>query len=96
LAGSAPAVALQADNAKALVGLGVAPQLGRPEEAIEKYRLALQLNPQEADAHNNLGWTLASEGRIAEAVPHFERALALNPGDKNARRNLDRARQVQR
>lgn len=35
---------------------------GRPKEAIETHRLALELNPKEADAHNNLGWTLASEG----------------------------------
>jgi tetratricopeptide (TPR) repeat protein len=45
---------------------------------------------------NNLGWTLASQGRIAEAIPHFERALALNPGDENATENLERARHAQR
>ena len=77
------------------VGLGVAlTQLGRPEEAILKYQLALELDPRDAAAHNNLGWTLASQGRIADAVPHFERALDLDPAYDNARRNLDRARQL--
>jgi len=68
--------------------------LSRTEEAIRNYRLALELDPRDVAAHNNLGWILASQGRIAEAVPHFERALALNPEDENARRNLDQARQI--
>ena len=71
-------------------------QLGRPDEAIERYRRALQLNPRDDNAHNSLGWTLASGGRIAEAVPHFQRALEINPANLNARRNLEQARQLQK
>ena len=75
------------------MGAGVAlTQLGRPREAIERYERALQLNPDDTDAHNNLGWTLATNGSVAEAVPHFERALALNPRDENAKRNLSQAK----
>jgi Tfp pilus assembly protein PilF len=69
-------------------------QLDRPEEAIREYQIALQLDPADAAAHNNLGWTLANQGRIAEAVPHFERALAINPQYENARLNLDQARRL--
>jgi Flp pilus assembly protein TadD len=69
-------------------------QLGRTEDVIRNYRLALELDPGDVAAHNNLGWVLASQGRVAEAVPHFERALSLNPEDENARRNLDQARQI--
>ena len=41
-----------------------------------------------------LGWTLASEGRIAEAVPHFERALSLDPEYPNAKANFEQARRM--
>jgi Flp pilus assembly protein TadD len=75
---------------KALVGSGVAlTQLGRSRDAIERYQRALKLAPDDVEAHNNLGYTLASEGHLDEALPHFERALALNPSDENARRNLE-------
>jgi tetratricopeptide (TPR) repeat protein len=80
---------------KALVGEGVAlTELGRVNDAIARYQRALDVNPNDADAHNSLGYTLANDGRIAEALPHFERAVALNPGDENAKRNLEQARQV--
>ena len=71
-------------------------QLGQSRDAIERYQRALNLAPDDVEAHNNLGYTLASEGHIDEALPHFERALALNPGDENARRNLAQAREVLR
>ena len=48
-----------------------------------------------ADAHNNLGATLASLGRIDEAIDHFQAAVRLRPGDPDAARNLDQARAVQ-
>jgi Flp pilus assembly protein TadD len=52
------------------------------------------MNPNDADAHNSLGYTLANLGRVAEALPHFERAVALNPGNDNAKRNLEQARRA--
>ena len=37
------------------------------------------LSPDYVEAHNNLGNTLAREGRLADAIPHFERVLELDP-----------------
>jgi len=52
----------------------------------------LKIKPDWAEAHNNLGIALASQGRISQALPHFERAVELNPNMADARANRDQAR----
>jgi TolB-like protein len=42
-------------------------------------RRALELDPNDAEAHAQLGEALAFAGRLAEARDAFDRALALNP-----------------
>jgi tetratricopeptide (TPR) repeat protein len=66
----------------------------RFNEAVPLLRSAVELLPDSAEAHNDLGVTLASLGRVAEARLHFERAVALKPDFAEARQNLQAARQV--
>jgi Tfp pilus assembly protein PilF len=40
---------------------------------------ALQVNPRSALAHNNMGFTLAEQGRLEEAIAHYQQALQLRP-----------------
>lgn len=40
---------------------------------------ASRLNPQDSDAHNNIGVLLTDLGRYAEASNHLGKALMLNP-----------------
>jgi tetratricopeptide (TPR) repeat protein len=47
------------------------------DEAIQHYERAIQLDPDYANAHFNLGLALAGQGRAAEAEQHFEQALKL-------------------
>ena len=41
------------------------------------YQSAVDRNPNDAEAHNNLGQALERLGRVPEAVAHFERAVSL-------------------
>jgi tetratricopeptide (TPR) repeat protein len=65
---------------------------GRLPDAIAQFEAALRINPNFAEAHNNLGIALASTGRgLPEAVTHFETALRINPGYAQASANLRNA-----
>jgi tetratricopeptide (TPR) repeat protein len=59
-----------------------------PERALESYRRALELAPDHADAHLNLGCLLHEEGRFTEAEAHYRDALAARPDDATASFNL--------
>ena len=62
--------------------------------AIAEWEKALEINPRDAMAHNNLAASLMTERRFTEAMAHFEKALDLNPGSAEAARihiNLGRA-----
>jgi len=59
-----------------------------PEEAMAAYRRALELDPDLADAHVNLGRLLHERGEIAEAERHYRLALAARPDDTTAAYNL--------
>ena len=52
------------------------------DNAIEEYRNALQLNPNNFEAHLKLGSLLFnSQKRAEEGMAHYSRALALRPND---------------
>src|SRR5205823_5747475 len=53
----------------------------------EHYRQALNIKPDYADAHYNLGGALAQQGKLADAVHHYQRALQITPGDADAHTN---------
>jgi protein O-mannosyl-transferase len=70
---------------------------GRLPEALAEWDAAIRLDPAYAprlkqpmaEAHNNLGVTLASSpGRLPEAISHFEAALLLAPDYADAHYNL--------
>jgi tetratricopeptide (TPR) repeat protein len=54
-------------------------------------KAALQLWPDFADAHNNLGLALSALGRNEEAVEHFQAAVKLRPDDGQTHSNLGNA-----
>ncbi len=62
--------------------------LRRYEEAIGCYQQALDLDPEDAELHNNMGVCLGELGRIHEAAACFEQAVARRPGYAEAWANL--------
>jgi Flp pilus assembly protein TadD len=66
----------------------------RLSEAIERFREALGVRPDFAEAHNNLGVALAHLSRSAEALEHFRQAVRLQPEFDQARANLRAAEEA--
>src|SRR5262245_21851159 len=52
------------------------------------YRRGLELDPNDAELRNALGWTLFQEGRTAEAVTEYQRALAAKSDSAKSHNNL--------
>jgi tetratricopeptide (TPR) repeat protein len=59
-----------------------------PDEAGDAYRAALELEPEFADAHVNLGRLLHEVGDVYAALVHYRAALSLRPGDATAAFNV--------
>ena len=72
--------------ALAMLGNGLA-EAKRLDEAEEKLRQSLRLDPNEADAANGLGAVLIARRNPAEAVPLLERALSVRPSFAEAHVN---------
>jgi tetratricopeptide (TPR) repeat protein len=64
---------------------------GKLDEAVAHYRRALDLKPDYADAHNNMGNALREQGRLNEAIACFRRALDLKPDYPDAHNNMGTA-----
>jgi tetratricopeptide (TPR) repeat protein len=63
-------------------------QLGRPNEAIAHYDLAIQIDPDYKEGHHNLGLTLAGRGDVEGAKREYTEALRIDPRYKEAHNNL--------
>jgi tetratricopeptide (TPR) repeat protein len=61
---------------------------GRADEAVEAFRRAIELAPDDVAARTNLGDALARLGRLEEAREILEEATRIDPGDAKARFNL--------
>ena len=64
---------------------------GSVGEAISQYQMALEINPDYAEAHNNLGSALLQQSNVDGAIYHFQKALQINPEFAEAHNNLGNA-----
>ncbi len=60
----------------------------KPDEALACWRRALELRPDFAEAHNNLGNALKDQGELDQAIACYRRALQLKPDYAEALHNL--------
>ncbi len=63
-------------------------QSGYWTDGAEFLRHTIDVNPDAAAAHNNLGKILLQEDRADEAIEHFRKALTVDPDDAKAENNL--------
>jgi len=60
--------------------LGIAlGEQGKPAEAIEAFRKAIEIQPDYISAHDNLGVALQQQGKLAEAIEAFRKAIDIQP-----------------
>jgi tetratricopeptide (TPR) repeat protein len=52
---------------------------GKLDEGIDHYRQALRLNPNDAEAHFNLGITLGMLNDVDGAIRHYRQAVSIRP-----------------
>ncbi len=63
------------------------------EGAVTEFRMALSLNPDDAELHRNLGKALQDKGDLDDAIVEYRMALSLNPNDAEVHSNLGKALQ---
>jgi tetratricopeptide (TPR) repeat protein len=79
------AVALGRDEIRHLYTLGeVRLALGNEEESAEAYRAVLNLDPEDPNAHLEIGLYHERRGEIEKAEQHFVEALKHDPGNPRA------------
>jgi tetratricopeptide (TPR) repeat protein len=61
---------------------------GKFEAAIAEWNRAIELAPEDAKAHNYLGFALAQQGRPGDALFQLQKAVALNPSYSAGHNNL--------
>ncbi|CAA9393686.1 MAG: TPR domain protein, putative component of TonB system [uncultured Rubrobacteraceae bacterium] len=82
---SEEAVALGRDEIRHLITLGeVKLALGDDEGTAEAYRAVLALDPENPDAHLELGILHERRGEMTEAEEHFVESLKADPGNPRA------------
>jgi tetratricopeptide (TPR) repeat protein len=63
-------------------------ELGKYQEAIESYKQAIRINPDDEYAHNNLGVAYRKLGKYEEEIESYKQAIRINPDDRDAHNNL--------
>lgn len=74
-------------------GISVA-QKGMWREALFRFQRAVQIDPENASAQNNLAVALEQMGEFDRAREHYEKALDLKPKDLYIQQNYDLFREA--
>jgi Flp pilus assembly protein TadD len=92
---AASAHADQRSDSQAQVEFGiVAAQKELWQEALYRWKRAVEIDPNYAAAHNNLAIAYEHEGKFEEARKTYERALELEPNNALIRQNYDLFREI--
>jgi len=73
------------------LSLATRAQLPYWHDSVSLFQRAVEVVPDNALAHNNLGMALVERERMAEALEQFRQAVTIAPADTDARSNLGNA-----
>ena len=73
-----------------LLGVAAA-QTGQLEKAIFAFQRVIAIQPNNADAYNNMGNVLKDQGKLEEAIESYQHALTLKPDHADAYNNMGTA-----
>ena len=65
-----------------------AAQTGQIDQAINAFKRVIAINPDYAEAHNNMGNVLMDQGKPEEAIEAYRKALSLKPDYAEAHNNM--------
>lgn len=65
--------------------------LGRKEEAIQKFKKQIELAPNNPNSYDSMGDVLLASGRNNEAIDHFKKALEIDPSFEASKKKLKKA-----
>ena len=65
--------------------------MGQLDAAIESYKQAIKINPNYAEAHNNMGIALKDKGDLEAAIDSYQQALKIKPDYAEAYYNMGNA-----
>jgi tetratricopeptide (TPR) repeat protein len=65
-----------------------AKEIGYYSVAIRCFEKAVELNPNDAKSHYNIGLLYSKKGKTKEAISHYKQAIAINPSDADFHYNL--------
>ena len=85
------AVAVAGVAVIAALSLAARAELPYWHDSVSLWERAIEVVPDNALAHNNLGMALVEQDRMSEALGHFQSAVTFAPGDTDARSNLGNA-----
>ena len=77
-----------------LMGASAA-QIGKPNEAVLAFKKAISINPNNAEAYNNLGNVHKDQGKLEEAIIAYTKAISVKPAYADAYNNLGNALKYQ-
>lgn len=81
-------IAPRDSNSYSKLGISLASDLTRQDEAMALFGKALELDPRNALIYNNMGTVVHDNGDTLKAIEHFRQALALRPNYPTAQHNL--------
>jgi len=92
---SAPAFADTRTDAKSQVQFGIdVAQRGLWREAIYRWERATQIDPNYAEAYNDLAVAYEHEGQLDKARKAYEKALELAPNNAQIRQNYELFKEI--